>query len=112
VTRRTCNRNAVERDFTRTRRVEDYARMLGYSARTLSRATAASAGLSAKEFVDRRVELEAKRLLAHGDRTAAQISDQLGFVTPSQSSKYFMHRTGQSPFAFRRAVRGHGSQNG
>ncbi|MFJ4536724.1 helix-turn-helix domain-containing protein [Streptomyces tibetensis] len=105
-------RDAVERDFTRTRRVEDYARMLGYSARTLSRATAASAGLSAKEFVDRRVELEAKRLLAHGDRTAAQISDQLGFVTPSQFSKYFMHRTGQSPIEFRRAVRGQGRQNG
>ncbi|MER7483891.1 AraC family transcriptional regulator [Streptomyces sp. NPDC126510] len=105
-------RDAVERDFTRTRRVEDYARMLGYSARTLSRATAASAGLSAKEFVDRRVELEAKRLLAHGDRTAAQISDQLGFVNPSQFSKYFMHRTGQSPIEFRRAVRGHGSHDG
>ncbi|WP_354670147.1 helix-turn-helix domain-containing protein [Streptomyces sp. S.PNR 29] len=62
--------------------------------------------------VDRRVELEAKRLLAHGDRTAAQISGLLGFANPSQFSEYFMHRTGQSPIEFRRAVRGHGSQNG
>jgi hypothetical protein len=52
---------------------------------------------SAKEFVDRRVELEAKRLLAHGDRTAAQISDQLGFVTPSQFSKYFHSPHGTVP---------------
>ncbi|MEH0443781.1 AraC family transcriptional regulator [Streptomyces sp. B21-102] len=101
-------RDAVERDFTRTRRVEDYARTLGYSGRTLSRATLAGAGLSAKEFVDRRVVLEAKRLLAHGDRTAAQISDQLGFVNPSQFSKYFLHRTGQSPIEFRNGVRGRG----
>jgi AraC-like DNA-binding protein len=101
-------RDAVERDFTRTRRVEDYARALGYSGRTLSRATLANAGTSAKEFVDRRVVLEAKRLLAHGDRTAAQISEQLGFVNPSQFSKYFTHRTGQSPIEFRKGVRGRG----
>ncbi|MFD4599329.1 helix-turn-helix domain-containing protein [Streptomyces sp. NPDC058464] len=112
-------RDVVERNFTRTRRVEDYARILGYSARTLARATLNGAGLSAKEFVDRRVVLEAKRLLAHSDRTAAQISDQLGFVNPSQFSKYFLHRVGRSPIDFRDTVRGRraphgptGAQNG
>ncbi|WP_010038583.1 MULTISPECIES: helix-turn-helix domain-containing protein [Streptomyces] len=99
-------RDAVERHFTATRRVEDYARMLGYSGRTLARATLAGAGLGAKEFIDRRVVLEAKRLLAHGDETAAQISDRLGFVTPSQFSKYFMQRTGRSPIDFRHGARG------
>ncbi|KUN87315.1 transcriptional regulator [Streptomyces griseoruber] len=99
-------RDAVERHFTATRRVEDYAHLLGYSGRTLARATLANAGLSAKEFIDRRVVLEAKRLLAHGDETAAQISDHLGFVTPSQFSKYFTQRTGRSPIDFRRGIRG------
>ncbi|MFF3335233.1 helix-turn-helix domain-containing protein [Streptomyces sp. NPDC002888] len=99
-------RDAVERHFTRTRRVEDYAHLLGYSARTLSRATLTTTGVSAKEFVDRRVVLEAKRLLAHSDRAAAEISRQLGFVNPSQFSKYFTHRTGRSPIDFRDAVRG------
>jgi AraC-like DNA-binding protein len=99
-------RDAVERRFTATRRVEDYAHMLGYSGRTLARAALANTGLSAKEFIDRRVVLEAKRLLAHGDETAAQISDHLGFVTPSQFSKYFMQRTGCSPIDFRKAIRG------
>lgn len=98
-------RDAVERHFADTRRVEDYARMLGYSWRTLARAALANAGLSAKEFIDRRVVLEAKRLLAHGDETAAQISDHLGFVTASQFSKYFTHRTGRSPIDFRKGVR-------
>ncbi|MFD4511144.1 helix-turn-helix domain-containing protein [Streptomyces sp. NPDC058457] len=112
-------RDAVEQHFTRTRRVEDYARMLGYSGRTLARATLNGVGLSAKEFVDRRVVLEAKRLLAHSDQTAAQISDQLGFVNPSQFSKYFLHRVGRSPIDFRDEVRGRrapheptGGQNG
>ncbi|TPQ23970.1 helix-turn-helix domain-containing protein [Streptomyces sporangiiformans] len=100
-------RDALETAFTRTRRVEDYAHMLGYSTRTLSRATLAAAGLGAKEFIDRRVVLEAKRLLAHSDRTAAQIADQLGFADPTQFSKYFHQRAGQSPIGFRRSVRGH-----
>ncbi|MGV9311935.1 helix-turn-helix transcriptional regulator [Streptomyces sp. NPDC003691] len=100
-------RDAVEKDFSRTRRVEDYADALGYSPRTLSRATLAAAGLGAKEFIDRRVVLEAKRLLAHSDRTAARIADHLGFSSATHFSKYFNQRTGQTPIAFRDTVRGH-----
>ncbi|NUP22170.1 MAG: helix-turn-helix transcriptional regulator, partial [Streptomyces sp.] len=57
-------REAVERDFTKTREVADYARALGYSPRTLTRATASAVGTSAKGFIDERVMLEAKRRLA------------------------------------------------
>ncbi|QYX82602.1 helix-turn-helix domain-containing protein [Streptomyces akebiae] len=99
-------RDAVERHFAATRRVEDYAHMLGYSGRTLSRATLAGAGIGAKEFIDRRVVLEAKRLLAHSDESAAQISDHLGFVTHSQFSKFFLQRAGCTPIDFRDGVRG------
>jgi AraC-like DNA-binding protein len=99
-------RDAVERDFTSVRRVEDYARMLGYSPRTLSRATMTSAGAGAKDFIDRRVILEARRLLAHSDRSAAQIATQLGFSSATNFSKFFRQRTGASPIAFRADVRG------
>ncbi|MGW2328373.1 helix-turn-helix transcriptional regulator [Streptomyces sp. NPDC001700] len=99
-------RDAVERDFARTRRVEDYAETLGYSVRTLSRATLAAAGLGAKEFIDRRVVLEAKRLLAHSDQAAARIADRLGFSSATHFSKYFHHRTGHTPITFRDTVRG------
>jgi AraC-like DNA-binding protein len=88
------------------RRVEDYARTLGYSPRTLSRATMASAGVGAKDFVDRRVILEARRLLAHSDRSAEQIATQLGFSSATNFSKFFRQRTGASPIAFRADVRG------
>ncbi|MFE0520890.1 helix-turn-helix domain-containing protein [Streptomyces sp. NPDC058954] len=99
-------RDAVETDYTRTRRVEDYAQALGYSARTLSRATLAAAGVGAKEFIDRRVVLEAKRLLAHSDQSAARIADRLGFSSATHFSKYFHQRTGRTPIAFRDTVRG------
>ncbi|MEU9413483.1 AraC family transcriptional regulator [Streptomyces sp. NPDC048281] len=98
-------RDAVERDFTRTRRLEDYAQALGYSPRTLSRATLTAAGVGAKEFIDRRVILEAKRLLAHGDHSASRIAAQLGFTSATNFSKYFHQRTGRSPIAFRTTVR-------
>ncbi|MEU9288953.1 AraC family transcriptional regulator [Streptomyces sp. NPDC048275] len=105
-------RDAVERDFTRTRRLEDYAQALGYSPRTLSRATLAGAGVGAKEFIDRRVILEAKRLLAHGDQPASRVAAQLGFTSATNFSKFFHQRTDQSPLAFRATVRGRSSEEG
>ncbi|MFE0508401.1 helix-turn-helix domain-containing protein [Streptomyces sp. NPDC058964] len=99
-------RDAVEQGFARSRRVEDYAGALGYSPRTLTRATKTAAGIGAKDFIDRRLVLEAKRLLAHGDQSAAQISQHLGFSSATNFSKYFQQRTGQSPIAFRTAIRG------
>jgi AraC-like DNA-binding protein len=98
-------RDAVEREFTRTRRLQDYARTLGYSDRTLSRATRAAAGVNAKEFIDRRIVLQARRLLAHTDHPAAQIAARLGFTSATNFSKYFHQRTGTTPIAFRTAVR-------
>lgn len=94
-------RAAVERDFARSRRVADYARVLGCSPRTLSRATRAAAGLGAKEFVDRRVILEAKRLLTHTDSSAAHIAAHLGFADATNFSKFFHQRTGTAPGTFR-----------
>ena len=99
-------RAAVEERFTATRQVVDYADRLGYSVRTLSRITEAGAGVSAKHFIDQRVTLEAKRLLAHTDWTAAMIGKSLGFSSATNFSKYFRQRAGLSPLAFRRKVRG------
>ncbi|MEK2473701.1 helix-turn-helix transcriptional regulator [Streptomyces noursei] len=99
-------RDAVERGFARSRRVADYARALGYAPRTLSRATEAAAGVGAKEFIDRRVVLEAKRLLAHGDQPASRIADRLGFADATNFSKFFQRQAGITPIAFRAAVRG------
>lgn len=105
-------RDAVERDFTRTRRLADYARALGYSPRTLPRATLAGAGVGAKEFIDRRVILEAERLLTHGDQPASRIAAQLSFTSATDFSTYFDQRTGQSPITFRATVLGRSAKNG
>lgn len=98
-------RPLVERDFARTRRVADYAGALGYSARTLSRATQMAADVGAKEFIDRRVILEAKRLLAHAGLPAASIATRLGFADPTNFAKFFEYRMRLPPGAFRASVR-------
>ena len=98
-------REMVERDFKTVRRVEDYAELLAYSPRTVSRATIEAVGVGPKEFIDRRVLLEAKRLLAHTDLTAAQIGDELGFSDAANFGKFFRRGTGDSPIDFRNGLR-------
>ncbi|WP_030622347.1 helix-turn-helix transcriptional regulator [Streptomyces sclerotialus] len=97
---------AVERDFARTHRVEDYARQLGYSVRTLTRATRVAAGCGAKRFIDDRVLLEAKRLLVHTTLTASAVGERLGFPDPTVFTKFFRSRTGETPAAFRLRAKG------
>lgn len=92
---------AVERDHAVTRRVEDYAAALGYSPRTLTRATVAATGRTAKQYVDDRVLLEAKRLLWHSGLSAREVAARLGFADPSDFTKFFRLRAGETPGAFR-----------
>ncbi|WP_324608567.1 helix-turn-helix domain-containing protein [Streptomyces sp. NRRL S-1448] len=49
---------------------------------------------------------QAKRLPAHGDRSAARIADRPGFADATNFSTFFRRRTGCTPIAFRDAVRG------
>jgi AraC-like DNA-binding protein len=90
--------------FSTTRRVEDYASRLGVSVRTLTRACLAATGRSAKQVVDARVALEAKRLLACTDRSVAAVGRQLGFSEPTNFGRFFVRETGQTPGEFRAAV--------
>lgn len=98
-------RAAVEEGFAEHRDVAHYARHLGYSPRTLTRASVEAAGVGAKEFIDRRVVLEAKRLLAHTDDSAASIASRLGFPDASNFVKYFALRAHATPAAFRQQFR-------
>ncbi|MGY4918554.1 helix-turn-helix domain-containing protein [Streptomyces sp. 900116325] len=92
---------AVERDHAVPRRVDDYATALRYSPHTLTRATLAATGCTAKQYVDDRVLLEAKRLLQHSGLTTKEVTVRLGFTDASDFSKFFRLRTGMTPGAFR-----------
>lgn len=99
-------RRAVERSFVDSRRVEDYAARLGCSVRTLTRASLAATGRSAKQVIDDRAALEARRLLACTDLPIAEIGQRLGFPEPTNFGRFFHREVGCSPGAFRaRALR-------
>jgi AraC-like DNA-binding protein len=93
----------IEGSYASTRQVEDYAARLGYTAKTLTRASLAATGHSAKHIVNARVLLEAKRLLVYTDRTVLSIATRLGFTEASNFGKFFTRHTGVTPLEFRKA---------
>jgi AraC-like DNA-binding protein len=99
-------RQAVEDDFAHTHRVEDYARQLGYSVRTLTRASHVATGYGAKRVIQERVLLEAKRLLAHTELTSTAIAGRVGMPDPAAFGKFFRRQTGETPATFRDRIRG------
>lgn len=99
-------RDHIEEQFGVWHKVGDYADRLGYSTRTLNRLARQHTGLSAKQLIDERIVLEAKRRLSHGDATVAEIARQLGFDDASNFSSYFRSHTGMTPAVFRSTSRG------
>jgi len=99
-------RDHIEEHFRSWHKVTEYADRLGYSARTLNRLARQNTGLSAKELIDERVVLEAKRQLSHADASVAEIAEQLGFDDASNFSSYFRKQAGMTPGAFRSWSRG------
>ena len=95
----------LEARFATRLSVLDYAERLGFSESTLSRACIATVGRSAKQEIDRRVALEAKRLLVHSQATVVQIGHWLGFTEPTNFVKFFKRNAGGTPLEFRSSMR-------
>lgn len=101
----TLFRDAVEQGFATNHSVSAYADALGYSRRTLVRAVRAATGQTPKGFIDKRVVLEAKRLLAHTDMPIGRIGAAVGFPDAANFSKFFHQHTDLTPAAFRAELR-------
>ncbi|MFG3340672.1 helix-turn-helix domain-containing protein [Glycomyces sp. NPDC048151] len=89
----------LELHFRRLHHADEYARLLGLSTRTLTRATQAATGAGAREVIDERRLLEARRLLGAG-WTAAAVAAHLGFSDAANFGRFFRDRTGLSPAAY------------
>ncbi len=96
----------VQTRFTEWHQVADYAKVLYYTEKSLARAVAAATGMTAKAFIAARINLEAKRLLAHTNLSAIAIADKLGFDEPTHFNKFFKREVGCTPAEFRRKQRG------
>jgi AraC-like DNA-binding protein len=94
-------RHLLEDGHPHSRRVEDYAEELGCSVRTLTRACLALTGRTAKQVVDDRVALQARRLLACTAMSVAEVGRHLGFPEPTNFGRFFHREVGTSPGQFR-----------
>lgn len=93
--------DVLELHFRELHRVDDYARMLGCSVRTLSRAAQAATGTGAREIINERRLLEARRLLGHSQWTAHAVAAHLGFTDAANFGRFFRHHTGLTPAAYK-----------
>ena len=58
---------------------------------------------SAKELIDERVVLEAKRMLVHTSNSIKEIGFDLGFDEPTNFIKYFRKHEEKTPIEFRKS---------
>ncbi|MEM7141295.1 MAG: helix-turn-helix domain-containing protein [Actinomycetota bacterium] len=76
---------------------------LGYSTRTLTRACQRVTGRTAKQELDARLALEARRRLAVPGVAVGEVSRRLGFTETSNFAKFVRRTTGRAPSAWRSA---------
>ncbi|MBE9032008.1 helix-turn-helix domain-containing protein [filamentous cyanobacterium LEGE 11480] len=94
----------LETNFAKEHRVQFYANRLHISGRQLSEMTKTTLGKTAKELIEARLSLEARRLLRYSNTNIQTICYQLGFDDPSYFTRFFKRHNHLSPFDFRNSA--------
>ena len=94
--------NAVIEHYRHSRQVSFYARMFHLSPKYFSTIIKQETGISAGEWIDRYVVLQAKDLLSRRHHlTILQVAEELGFTEQASFSRFFKTNTGLSPTEYR-----------
>lgn len=89
-------KTSVEENFMREHQVNFYATALSVTPDHLNKTVKSLIGKTAKEYIQSRIVVEAKRLLLHTSLTAKEVAYQLGFGDPAHFSHFFKKCTGIS----------------
>lgn len=95
----------VEKNFDNWHKVGKYADALNISPDYLNNVIKNSIGKTAKEFIQERLILEAKRLGVHTYMSNKEIAYEIGFDDPSHFSKFFKNIEGTSYSEFRNSIK-------
>ncbi len=95
-------KDLVEKYHASWHQVTWYANKLGCSEKSLTRSTVQATGVTAKNIITSRINLEAKRLLVNSTAPVALIAEQLGFEEPTHFVKFFKRQAACTPGEFRR----------
>jgi AraC-like DNA-binding protein len=91
----------LELNFKTQKQVNDYADLLNISPDYLNTVIKSGVGKKAKELIQQRIVLEAKRLGLHTELSTKEIAYELGFDDPSHFSRFFKNAESQSFSDFR-----------
>lgn len=93
----------VENNVNKTTKVQDYAKMMGFSTKTLNTITKSIIHKTAKAFVDEICTKQIKRLLINTELPIKEIAYLAGFEETTNFYKYFKRQTTVTPEQFRAA---------
>jgi len=95
----------VENNYKKLHQVQDYARLMFKSPKTLSNLFARYGQKSPLQIISERILLEGKRQLMYTDRPNSEIAFDLGFEEPAHFSRFFKKMAGQSPSDFKKDLK-------
>jgi YesN/AraC family two-component response regulator len=95
----------VEKQFTKVHQVKYYAETLNISPNYLNEVIKSALDIPAKDFIQNRLVLEAKRMVVFTQKSGKEIGFELGFDDPSHFSKFFKSNTGQSLQEFKESLK-------
>jgi AraC family transcriptional activator of pobA len=93
--------NLIEANFTKHHNVEFYAQSLKVSPKALTMRVLRLLEKSARDLIQERCLLEARRYLGYSSLSIAEISERLGFEDANYFTRFFRLKTGVTPGTFR-----------
>ncbi|MEM7799484.1 MAG: helix-turn-helix domain-containing protein [Chloroflexota bacterium] len=94
----------VAKQFQNEQAVSAYAQQLGVTVTHLNNMVKSVTGKTPGRLIRQEIVIEAKRLFAYTDMTAAEVCYRLGFSDPSYFSRFFQREAGVSTLQFRRSL--------
>tara|TARA_R110002096_G_scaffold317919_1_gene512288 strand:- start:1233 stop:2111 length:879 start_codon:yes stop_codon:yes gene_type:complete len=95
-------KSLLETHFSKSRNADFYAEKLNITYKHLNTICKDVISLTAKQFIDEFIVLEAKRLLINSEIKSTQLAYSLGFEEPTNFVKYFKKHTGLTPNNFKK----------
>ncbi|MBQ0786194.1 MAG: helix-turn-helix domain-containing protein [Oceanihabitans sp.] len=95
-------KSLLENNYTQSRNADFYAVKLNITYKHLNTICKDALAITAKQFIDEFVVLEAKRLLINSEIKSTELAYSLGFEEPTNFVKYFKKHTGFTPNAFKK----------
>ncbi len=94
----------IEDNYNKGLLVNEYARLLHISSKTLTTITKTIVGKTPSQIITERVVLESKRLLKFTSLQIGEIAFRVGFEDLSYFIKYFKRHVGTSPRSYRTSI--------